>query len=563
MRVIATGALAQLAMETKGLACALALSGALLASALAQPAWDTSGGDDGMYVMLAWALQHGLGYVHEIGTQQITHTVWPPGFPAMLSAVLFLWPQGTVVPPEALRALKLVPVLTYAYAILLAWLWVRSIGGSAPAALGVAVLFLLHPGALVFSQLLRAEMPYTALSLGALIAAEHWLLPARHGGTAPRSTEIWRHGLILLLTLSAAYIRPIGVALLGAWLVRLLLARRFTLMLAYAAVGGLALAPWGWWLLQHRMSDTEAMQYLSRSHFGWLLQRETAGFDISLRSVWELPQWALDGLWLYAGRGTPHLIVQSRLPLEPVAGLAVTALLVAGGVACWRHGAKASCLYVLFYLGIVLVWEERTNRLFVPLLPLLLYCLYRGLETVVTRLQERVRWQPSWPGMCRSRSAAGDVARGASTLAAAMLLALGANYIRVGAPQLTQVYQCSGEAGCLYPPQWQAFVAAGEWLQLHATAEDIVLATEPVKLRLMSGVPAVPYVPFGTDGTDELAQAIERWRVTYIVEDAGLYAAPRAQFATKELRRNVQHLPGATVVWEDPATGTRVWRVTR
>ncbi len=531
----------------------LALGGGLLAAALVQPLWDTSGGDDGMYVMLTWALRHGLGYVHQVGTEHVPHPVWPPGFPGMLAAMLFAWPQSTIVPPEVLRALKVVPIVAYAWSILLAWWWVRSIGGSTPAALGVAALFLLHPGALAFSQLLRTEMPYTVLSLGALIAAEHWLPSARQKGASPRSTEIWRHGLILLLTLSAAYTRPIGIVLLGAWLVRLLLARRFTLMLVYGAVGGLALAPWGWWLLQHRMSDTEAMQYLSRSHFGWLLQRETAGFDISLRSVWELPQWVLDGLELYAGRGTPHLIVQSRLPLEPVAGLAVTALLIAGGVACWRHGAKASCLYVLFYLGIVLVWEERTNRLFVPVLPLLLYFAYRGLGRV----------------QCWLRTLAGRVAGrlpmqgtdGAAVIAVVMFLALGANYLRVGMPALGKAYACGGVTSCLYPPEWNAFLAASDWLRLHATGEDIVLSTEPVKLRLASGIAAVPYVPFGVDGADELTQAIARWRVTYIIEDAGLYAAPSAQFATKELRRSVRQLPGATVVWEDPVTGTRVWRV--
>ncbi|MER3404441.1 MAG: hypothetical protein C4289_04130 [Chloroflexota bacterium] len=93
-----------------------------------------------MYVMLAWSLRHGLGYVHEVGSRAIPHTVWPPGFPAMLAGVLLARPESTVVSAQALQMLKLVPVLAYAYSILLAWVWVRSIGGSALAAIGVAAL---------------------------------------------------------------------------------------------------------------------------------------------------------------------------------------------------------------------------------------------------------------------------------------------------------------------------------------------------------------------------------------------------------------------------------------
>lgn len=542
-----------------GLSCALALSGALLAAALVQPVWDTSGGDDGMYVMLAWSLRHGLGYVHEVGSRAIPHTVWPPGLPAMLAGVLLARPESTVVSAQALQMLKLVPVLAYAYSILLAWVWVRSIGGSALAAIGVAALFLLHPAAIVFSQLLRAELPYTALSLGALIAAERHLLPDKCG-TGYRNNRVWRHSLILLLALAAAYTRPIGVTLLGAVLLRLLLAGRLRLMLVSGALGGLALLPWLVWVTRFSMDDQEAMRVLARSHFSWLLQRETGTFDIMQRSLGELPLWALQGLWLYAGYGTPHLLVQSRLPLEPVAGLAVTALLIAGGIACWRQGAKVSCLYVLLYLGILLVWEERTNRLLVPLLPVLLYCAYQGLDSALRRLPAMAAVGLARLPVPRHGGMLSKAARTSPVLAAVVFLLLGANYVRVGTLMLTRVHACGEAADCLYPPAWQGFLAAGEWLRLHTTGEDIVLTTEPVKLRLASGVPAVPYVLFGSDGADDLAQAIARWRVTYIVEDTGLYSDARARLASSELQRNVLKLPGVEKVWEDQATGTRVWR---
>lgn len=533
-------------------AVALSLGGGLLAAALAQPVWDTSGGDDGMYVMLAWSLRHGLGYVHQVGVQHIPHSVWPPGFPAMLAAVLAAWPPSAIVPPELLRALKVVPVVAYAWSILLVWWWVRNVGGSALAALGIAALFLLHPGAIAFSQLLRSELPYTVLSLGALIAVERALLPAERGDAAA-SRSAQRHGLILLLTLAAAYTRPIGIALLLAWLVRLLLARRFRLMLLYGAAGGLVLLPWLLWVQHNTMDDHEAMRYLTRSHLGWLLQQETGSFDVVQRSPVELPLWALSGLGLYAGHSTPHLLVQSRLPLEPVAGVAVTALLVVGGFACWQQGSRATCLYLLIYVGILLLWEERTNRLFVPVLPLLLFFTYQGL----LRLQ---CWLRTLAGRVTERLAA-QRTNGATVVAVVMLLVLGANYLRVGMPALGKAYACGGAAGCLYPPAWNAFLVASDWLRQHATREDIVLSTEPVKLRLASGVAAVPYVPLGADGADELFQAIARWRVTYIVEDAGLYAAPSARLASSELRRSVARLPGVEKVWEDPVTGTRVWRL--
>ncbi|MER3404439.1 MAG: hypothetical protein C4289_04120, partial [Chloroflexota bacterium] len=102
-----------------------------------------------------------------------------------------------------------------------------------------------------------------------------------------------------------------------------------------------------------------------------------------------------------------------------------------------------------------------------PLLPVLLYCAYQGLDSALRRLPAMAAVGLARLPVPRHGGMLSKAARTSPVLAAVVFLLLGANYVRVGTLMLTRVHACGEAADCLYPPAWQGFLAAGEWLRLH------------------------------------------------------------------------------------------------
>src|SRR5580704_15580756 len=110
---------------------ALAIFVAYVAVPNAWPDMTSFNADDSeIYLALAYALSHGLGYTRSlIAGQYIPHTTWPPGLPLLLTPVLALQrlPLDWLVVKEEMILLGLC-------GIALTWLYVRRmIGHSGPA----------------------------------------------------------------------------------------------------------------------------------------------------------------------------------------------------------------------------------------------------------------------------------------------------------------------------------------------------------------------------------------------------------------------------------------------
>ena len=202
--------------------------------------------DDGLYAGLAWALGHGLGYVHPHlpGTPVAVH--FPPLYPLLL-APLF----GTLPTAAAAFAGKALNVgLAAAGAGLIAWHATRRelLGPAAPpwlAAAVVAAASLAVPALTVLTALLSEPLFGVLLAASVVMADE---APVGSGGSVRLAALAGLAAALALLT------RSIGVAA-GAGIVLFLVvvrrADRQTVLIAALPVA-LAALSWGVWVLGHR-----------------------------------------------------------------------------------------------------------------------------------------------------------------------------------------------------------------------------------------------------------------------------------------------------------------------
>jgi hypothetical protein len=202
--------------------------------------------DDGLYAGLAWALGHGLGYVHPHLPGMPVAVHFPPLYPLLLAPLFGSLP--TAAAAFAGKALNV--ALGGAGAGLIAWHATRRelLGAEAPrwlAAALVAAASLAVPALTVLTSLMSEPLFGVLLAAAVILADE---TPAGSGGS------VWPAALAGLAAALALLTRSIGVAA-GAGIVLFLLAvRRVDRNTALVAALPVALAALGWgaWVLRYR-----------------------------------------------------------------------------------------------------------------------------------------------------------------------------------------------------------------------------------------------------------------------------------------------------------------------
>src|SRR5690348_15948729 len=181
--------------------------------------------DDGMYVILGKSIATGQGFrwLHVPGAPPATH--FPPGYPAVLALLWWLFPAF----PANVIVFKLANALFMAIAAMAVYAFARSrfevteIGAaifSVATTIGIPTLTL--------SALVMSEPLFLAMLVPTLLFAER-LVEAE----SPRMRDV----VILALIVGAAtLVRTHGIALIGAIILGLLMHRRFRAATIFAAV---------------------------------------------------------------------------------------------------------------------------------------------------------------------------------------------------------------------------------------------------------------------------------------------------------------------------------------
>lgn len=326
-------------------ACVLAGGAAALNHALVGVFYD-----DGLYAGIAWALAHGLGYVHPHlpGTPAVVH--YPPLYPLVLAPL-----YGTLSVSAAGFAAKL---LNLAFAGLAAALITRHalrenlLGADAPrwlAPLCVGTMALAIP-ALTVQSVLFAEPLFGVLLAAAVMLADRipQAPPGRRGDVAALVA-----GLVMALALLT---RTIAVAGGAGIVLFLLVGRRAPGRRAVLAATPVALAALGWgaWVLAHRSGIDPALAINYGSYGEVVKQAGLAAFGSSALDLVR-PLGALTLGWL---------------PNRPLYYLFGAAALAIGLYGLWLLTQRSAIGFTLLgYFAILAVWPFAPDRFLWAVLP--------------------------------------------------------------------------------------------------------------------------------------------------------------------------------------------------
>ncbi len=323
--------------------------------------------DDGLYAGLAYALGHGLGYVHPHlpGTPAAVH--YPPLYPLLL-APLF----GSLSLDAAALAGKVLNLLLGALgAALVAWYAVRSdlLGERAPQWLApsLVVAAALAMPVLAVQAVLFAEPLFGVwLAVAVILAGAP---PQRLSPTAAAALAGSAAALALLT-------RSLGVAGGAGGVGYLALVRRapWKTLLAAAAPVVAAAAGWGAWLLHHEGRIDPA---LALNYGGYLETVKQAGLGVLRASARDLPRPLVDLLF-------------GRLPgpLYYLMGAATLAVGLYGLAGIVRRSPIG--LTLIGYFAILALWPFPPDRFLWAVLPWLALVWAAGALSLLTRRAARV-----------------------------------------------------------------------------------------------------------------------------------------------------------------------------
>ena len=318
--------------------------------------------DDGIYAVLARSLAEGTGYhyINLPGAPAATH--YPPGYPLFLSLLWRAWPAF----PDN------VPLLKGANAVLLglavpglAALARRRFALPPVAAAVVAGVFTLGIPLLAFATTLFSEPLFLALLGPALLLSED----AVEQGTAGRAMRA------AVLCGALVLVRTVGLGAGVALVVGLAARRRWRAAIVAAVVFAAAVVPWQLWIALHDAELPGALSGNYGSYGRWLLDGwHGGGMPFLIATV----RHTIGDLW------SALRVMTAPSPFH-VLGLVTTSAVVGCflvGLVVAARRAPVTVGFLLFYLGLVLVWPYAPYRFAWGIWPLLAVVTTAGVRAL-------------------------------------------------------------------------------------------------------------------------------------------------------------------------------------
>lgn len=338
--------------------------------------------DDSWYVLLAKSLAEGHGYQLINSPVPPTHPLYPPGYPVLLSLFWSCYPQF----PANVIVLKLLSLLALA--------------GTAKLLLHLQRQYFQLPAALNYLQtttvLLTPLLVYyataTLLSECVFLLVQTGVIVLWHQATRERRRGWALVVAIGLLTGTAAMIRVIGLALVGAGVLAFLCQRRLRAALVVLFLG---VAPLGLWearsLSRVSLAPEERANYAANSYLAHFWRREMLNPD----SATITPGQFASRVGEMVRHATADSMAELFLPLTRpktsrlgmVASLLLSLLVALG---CWqsvRTRCGLSEWYFVLSLLLILAWGFSPTRFLLVLFPLLFQYFQAGVGWCAERFR--------------------------------------------------------------------------------------------------------------------------------------------------------------------------------
>ena len=469
-------------------------------------------GDNTTYYMLGWSLASGRGYTSIDGITEVPATNFPPGYPALVAAVM-------AVLSDEITTIKATNGVFYALSILLLFHLFHRLSGDLHLAFVAGICIALNAHLLRYSTIMMSEIPFLLFTTAALLCFLH----ARSSSFAGllRNPHLY---LFLFFLVSSCYIRTAGISLLGGVLLVLLLRRDWQYSLLVCGVFILGMLPWS--LRARRLGGIAYLaQFVlvnpyrpEQGHIaiGDLLDRVISNANRYIST--EIPNGCFSFL---------RLSYSHREAIDPV-GLALGAALVlimGLGLYAIQHHRDLIAGYLLAAFAILFCWPVVWIgiRFLIPLIPLFTLCFFSGLWRILHLLS--ARFFPQF------------------RLRALVLLPLVLPLV-ADLPRLHQV------AARDYPPGWQNYLELADWVRLNLP-NDAVVCCRKSSIFFMFANRHVTRYDFIAD-PDEFIEHLKRRKVTHVVMDNLGFSSTRLYL--KPALEKHKHLFSALLWLDNPST---------
>ena len=508
--------------------------------------------DDGIYMVLAKSLATGEGYryLNVPGTPNATH--YPPLFPAVLA---LLWKVSPSFPQNvALFKFANAAWLGGAAALFYAFARERLQLGRMAAGLGVAAFSACAPVVLLTVMVLSEPMFLCTLA-GTLILCERAASSARVKDAAIAGAA----AAVLSL------VRTLGILCVPATMLVLAWRRQWRAAFAMGAVTILLSIPWQLWVGAHAAEVPSIFLGKYGSYLGWLVDAVQRDGIVFLRDVaWANLKSLVAQGWASTATDTLNVYVRNTTSIA-------LAFFFGLGLGAFARRAPSVALFLLFYLGIVVIWPFAPARFTWGVWPLvgLVYTM-----AVVTVWEWRGVASGAWGAPPNNTIASAtdahiiitarpsSVQRILRPLALASLTALAVGYAGYNYLGVTRDWW-----GVVQGSVANRARPLAEWVVANTDSTAVLATDDDVLMHLYTGRKAIPNSAFTPQehlveqspafAVQSLRTILATYRVDYVLASAryGAHAVQGLVQATPPELRVVRRLPtGAIFV---PVQGSR------
>jgi hypothetical protein len=308
--------------------------------------------DDASYILAAKALLAGHGLTAPLASGEVMVGLYPPGYPALLVPLLWLFGPGFV-------ALRLLSGACFAALFPLTWHYLGRRGLDRRLRVAVLVLLALCPSLATFGSMVMAETPFLVLFLVVLLLLERW----------ERSVKTLSPlGLGVILSLAGlVWLKEAALAMIPGAIVWLLLQRKVRRAIAVAAGSFVLLVPVAVARLVAGvpLAGARYSQELGAYYSNGLIDRighVAHGFGWWFSTA--LPATLVP-------RGAPFPVSGAFTDFLDVISWHVALFCVIGFVVWIRQHRDASVVIVPFYIAETLLWPNVNERRVILVLPVI------------------------------------------------------------------------------------------------------------------------------------------------------------------------------------------------
>jgi len=457
--------------------------------------------DDGVYAVVAKSLSEGNNYRIVSLPSSPPQTKYPFVYSYILSLIWSLNPSF----PENISILKMVNVGLLFAIPLLGYLFYRK----ASEERGIDVLlyvFLLGGNWLIFSStdLAMSDTLFLALTLLAATLCVH----RNHQSPTLASTM-----LLAGVTALAFLTRQVGISLILAGILYFLTYRRYRNLFIYLLIVLALISPWIVWQLSHRMDTLDSRLLPYYLSYGF----KSPAFML----IWFDPFQAMQIMWGNFRYLTESFDLVLRTHMLPGLRFLVFPLLIWGGYLSFRRQTVFLYSFLLVYLLLILTWPWHPFRFIIPLIPVALLFLFRGMQEAESVAAARV----VHPGRKK-------LIRSLVRLPLAVILFLNLSWLVFYSQDHKEDSVRIGY-GQRVPYGWEGFAETFAWVREHTQEEDVIATGYDTMYYLYTGRKAVRpwffkpetyFYPYGKPTANlgavhEIRKEIAALRVRYLIID--------------------------------------------